>query len=116
MKGIVKGSLFSAVLIFIVLSVGALVNIKFSIPDYIFKGVLWILSGICVFAGTLPVARSSAEKKFIRGLGCALTTVILLFFFVSVAGKHIPASGTFYAYALICMLCGILGSLAGTSL
>lgn len=116
MKGVLKGSLFSLILIFIIIGISALINMKLHIPPYILKGILWTVSCICIFAGVLPVTKSASEGKFFRGIGCAFVTVLFMLIAVSAASGHIPTSGSFYAYALICMLCGLLGAVIGINI
>ena len=115
MKGIIKGSLFSVLLIIIFISIISVVQMNIDIPDTIIKISLWILMGISVFAGCLPVARSGENKKILRGIGCGLITVVALFISVCIAAKHIPTTGTFYTLALICLVCGLLGAAAGAT-
>ena len=113
MKGIIKGSLFSLILILILSAIVAVVNMKISIPQSFLKGILWILSGGCIFAGVIPVTKSATNGKFLRGISSSFITVIMVLVIVCLAGKGIPSGGSFYAYGLICMLCGLLATLAG---
>lgn len=113
MKGIFKGSLFSVILMTVFICIVAAAAMLINIPDSVFKGILWVILGLCVFVGCLPVAKSGSSGKVLRGLGSAFFTVAIVFIVVCIAGKQIPQSGSFYAFALVCMLCGLLGSLAG---
>ena len=116
MKGVLKGSLFSLILMFIIISITAFINVKLHIPCSVLKGILWTISGICIFAGVLPVTKSATQGKFLRGIGSAFVTVIFMLTAVSAASGHIPTNGSFYAYALICMLCGTLGAIIGINI
>ena len=116
MKGLVKGSLFSVILILIISGIAAVVNMKLTVPHSVLKGILWVISGICVFAGVLPVTKSADSNKFLKGIGCSFITVIMLLVIVSIAGKALPSTGGFYAYSLICMLCGLLGAIVGINI
>lgn len=116
MRGIVKGSIFSLILILILSAIAAFINMKISVPQSVLKGILWILSGICVFAGVLPVTKSATDRRLFRGIACSFLTVLIMMIILSITGKGLPLTGAFYAYGLICMLCGLLGSLIGINI
>ena len=113
MKGIIKGSVFSAALIVTLLCIASVVRLYIDIPDTIMKGILWSAMGICIFTGCVPVSRSSANNKLIRGISCSALTIFILWISACIAGKSVPSSSAFYSMALICFLCGILGSFVG---
>ncbi len=113
MKGVLKGSLFSLVLILITVVIAAFVNMKMDIPHSVLKGILWIVSVVCIFAGVLPVTKSATSGKLVRGIGCSLFTVIIMLIIASLSCGSLPLTGSFYAYSLICILCGLLASIVG---
>lgn len=115
MKGIIKGSVFSTILIFIIICIIAVINMNTKINPVFLKGGLWILLGLCIFLGCLPVSRSGKSKKILRGLFCALLTIVVLFITVSIASKNIPNTGHFYAFSIIMLISGFLGALTGAT-
>ncbi len=111
MKGIIKGSIFSLLLMILFISILSVIYMNVEIPQVFLKGALWVIMGLCVFAGSMPVARWSDSKKLLRGMASSVITIAIIFIAVLIKCGQMPESN-FYIMALICLACGLLGSCA----
>ncbi len=115
MKGIIKGSLFTVLLMVIIISVVSVVNILTDIPSPILKGILWVLLGLCTFLGSLFVSRSAESSEVLKGLASGLISILAVFVIISVVTGGIPSGTGFYVFLLICFVCSLLGSFVGAN-
>lgn len=113
MRGIFKGSVFTVILMTIILSAISVINIYTDIPLPVLKGILWVLLGLCCFLGSLPVARSADTSGVLKGIVSTLFSIIAATIIISLTVGHFPSGTSFYVFLLICFICGLLGSFTG---
>ncbi len=113
MKGIIKGSVFTILLMVIFISVCSVVNILTDIPSPILKGILWVLLGLCTFLGSMFVSRSAENSGVLKGLASGIISILAVLVIISVVTGGIPSGTGFYIFLLICFICALLGSLTG---
>lgn len=114
MRGILKGSAFTVILMDIIISVISVVNIYTDIPSPVLKGVLWVLLGLCTFLGSMPVARSAESSGLLKGIASSILSIFVASVIISVIAGGIPSGTSFYVFLIICLICGLLGSFTGT--
>ena len=113
MRGIIKGTAFTVILMAIVISIISVINIYTSIPTPILKGVLWVLLGLCTFLGSMPVAHSAQTAGALKGIASTLLSILIVLIIISSIIGHIPSGTSFYVFLIICFICGLLGSFTG---
>lgn len=113
MRGILKGSAFTIILMAIIISVVSVINIYTDIPSSLLKGIFWVLLGFCSFLGSMPVARSADTSGLLKGVSSNLLSIIAIFIIISIISGGIPSGASFYVLLIICFICGLLGSFTG---
>ena len=113
MRGIFKGSIFTIILMTIIISAVSAINIYTDIPLPVLKGILWVLLGLCCFMGSLPVARSADTSGVVKGIVSTILSIIAATIVISLIAGHFPSGTSFYVFLIICFICGLLGSFTG---
>ena len=114
MKGILKGFIFTFIMLSILVATLAGIFVIVDIPEFVLKAILWSIICFCVFSGSVLVARGAESRKSIKGIVSALLSVIALFITVCILGNSIPTTGSFYALATIIVICGMVGAFTGS--
>lgn len=114
MKGILKGFIFTFIILAILTAAITAITVFAEIPGSVLKAVMWGIVSLCVFMGANLVSHGADEKKSAKGILCTLVSISVLFIIVCLLNKGIPVTGGFYALATIAAICGITGAFTGS--
>lgn len=115
MKGIIKGSIFTILLMAIFISVCSVINMMTDIPTPVLKGILWIFLGLCTFLGSMFVSRSAESSRVLKGLASGILSILAVLLIISLVIGKVPSATGFYVFLLICFICSLLGSFVGAN-
>lgn len=112
MKGIIKGMLFSVILILIFICAATILIMQTEPNNTLLRIILWAIMCFGIFSGSILVSKAATEKKAAKGIITSLLSIVVITLALILLSGTAP-SGMLYTLILLLAISGVIGSFVG---